>query len=59
MNQEAASWPYEFAVSKDYIKSNQRGSVSGKLFVNDRYIFFHIYIYSGVRLSYGSSASAS
>ncbi|KAG5574203.1 hypothetical protein H5410_054337 [Solanum commersonii] len=42
MNQEAASWPYEFPVSKDYIKSNQRGTVSGKLFVNDRFISKHI-----------------
>jgi len=40
MNQEVASWPYEFALSKDYIKSNQRGTVRGQLFVNDRYIFF-------------------
>ncbi|KAH0713435.1 hypothetical protein KY289_009394 [Solanum tuberosum] len=42
MNQEAASWPYEFPVSKDYIKSNQRGTVSGKLFVNDMFISKHI-----------------
>ncbi|KAK4707682.1 hypothetical protein R3W88_028607 [Solanum pinnatisectum] len=42
MNQEATSWPYEFPVSKDYIKSNQRGTVSGKLFVNDRFISKHI-----------------
>ncbi|KAK4707675.1 hypothetical protein R3W88_028600 [Solanum pinnatisectum] len=35
MNQEVASWPYEFALSKDYIKSNQRGTVRGQLFVND------------------------
>ncbi|CAN4126821.1 unnamed protein product [Withania somnifera] len=35
MNQEVASWPYDFLVSKDYIKSNQRGTVTGQLFVND------------------------
>ncbi|OIT27777.1 PREDICTED: probable rhamnogalacturonate lyase B [Nicotiana attenuata] len=35
MNQEAASWPYDFLVSTDYIKSNQRGAVRGQLFVND------------------------
>ncbi|KAJ8543972.1 hypothetical protein K7X08_025590 [Anisodus acutangulus] len=35
MNQEVASWPYDFPVSKDYVKSNQRGRVSGQLFVND------------------------
>ncbi|KAG5574200.1 hypothetical protein H5410_054334 [Solanum commersonii] len=40
MNQEVASWPYEFALSKDYIKSNQRGTVRGQLFVNDRQVFF-------------------
>lgn len=42
MIQEAESWPYEFPVSKDYIKSNQRGTVRGKLVVNDRYIFIYI-----------------
>ncbi|XP_015057396.1 probable rhamnogalacturonate lyase B [Solanum pennellii] len=42
MNQEATSWPYEFPVSEDYIKSNQRGTVSGKLFVNDSFISKHI-----------------
>ncbi|XP_055828892.1 probable rhamnogalacturonate lyase B isoform X2 [Solanum dulcamara] len=35
MNQEVASWPYDFPVSKDYIKSNQRGIVRGQLLVND------------------------
>ncbi|MCD7456965.1 hypothetical protein HAX54_033732 [Datura stramonium] len=35
MNQEVASWPYDFPVSKDYFKSNQRGTVRGQLFVND------------------------
>ncbi|XP_060185168.1 rhamnogalacturonate lyase B-like [Lycium barbarum] len=38
MNQEVASWPYDFPVSKDYVKSNQRGRVSGQLFVNDRFV---------------------
>lgn len=36
MNEEVASWPYEFPVSKDYIKSNQRGTVRGQLLVHDR-----------------------
>lgn len=43
MNQEVASWPYEFPLSQDYIKSNQRGTVTGQLFVNDWYfssVFF-------------------
>ncbi|XP_060186083.1 probable rhamnogalacturonate lyase B [Lycium barbarum] len=34
-NQEVASWPYKFPLSKDYVKSNQRGIVTGQLFVND------------------------
>ncbi|KAM3201384.1 putative rhamnogalacturonate lyase B [Capsicum annuum] len=38
MNEEVASWPYEFPVSKDYIKSNQRGTVRGQLLVHDRFI---------------------
>ncbi|KAJ8557423.1 hypothetical protein K7X08_003048 [Anisodus acutangulus] len=38
MNQEVASWPYDFPISKDYVKSNQRGRVSGQLFVNDMFI---------------------
>uniref|UniRef100_A0A1S3Y8U3 Rhamnogalacturonan lyase domain-containing protein n=2 Tax=Nicotiana TaxID=4085 RepID=A0A1S3Y8U3_TOBAC len=35
MNQEVANWPYEFPVSKDYIKSNQRGTVRGQILVKD------------------------
>nr|XP_016448768.1 PREDICTED: probable rhamnogalacturonate lyase B [Nicotiana tabacum] len=35
INQEVTSWPYDFPVSTDYIKSNQRGAVRGQLFVND------------------------
>nr|XP_009801905.1 PREDICTED: probable rhamnogalacturonate lyase B [Nicotiana sylvestris] len=38
MNQEVANWPYEFPVSKDYIKSNQRGTVRGQILVKDRFI---------------------
>ncbi|XP_004287322.1 PREDICTED: probable rhamnogalacturonate lyase B [Fragaria vesca subsp. vesca] len=38
MVQEVKSWPYNFISSQDYPPSNQRGSVSGQLLVNDRYI---------------------
>ncbi|THU63920.1 hypothetical protein C4D60_Mb01t20940 [Musa balbisiana] len=32
---EEGSWPYKFPASKDFQKSEQRGSVSGRLFVVD------------------------
>ncbi|PIA30413.1 hypothetical protein AQUCO_05600097v1 [Aquilegia coerulea] len=35
---EMKSWPYSFPVSDDFPKSEQRGSVYGRLFVQDRYI---------------------
>nr|AFA41491.1 putative lyase [Solanum tuberosum] len=35
MNQEVANWPYDFPVSEEYIKSNQRGIIRGQLLVND------------------------
>ncbi|XP_019709708.1 uncharacterized protein [Elaeis guineensis] len=38
MQREVESWPYSFPVSEDFQKSSQRGSVSGKLLVRDRYI---------------------
>ncbi|OVA17592.1 Rhamnogalacturonate lyase [Macleaya cordata] len=36
--QETESWPYSFIASDDFPKSDQRGSVHGKLLVRDRYI---------------------
>ncbi|XP_008781312.2 probable rhamnogalacturonate lyase B [Phoenix dactylifera] len=38
MQSEVESWPYNFPVSEDFQKCLQRGSVSGKLLVRDRYI---------------------
>ncbi|KAL5559927.1 hypothetical protein UlMin_036138 [Ulmus minor] len=34
---EVQSWPYNFPASEDLPRSNQRGSLSGKLLVQDRY----------------------
>lgn len=38
MQKEVASWPYNFPLSKDFLKSNQRGAVSGQLLVHDWYV---------------------
>ncbi|VFQ74371.1 unnamed protein product [Cuscuta campestris] len=38
MNQEVESWPYDFVHSVDYMKSDQRGIVKGRLFVHDWFI---------------------
>ncbi|XP_042451252.1 probable rhamnogalacturonate lyase B isoform X2 [Zingiber officinale] len=35
---EMDSWPYQFPVSEDFQKSEQRGSVIGRLLVQDKYI---------------------
>lgn len=37
MRKEVSSWPYSFPSSPDFLKSDQRGSVSGRLSVNDQY----------------------
>ncbi|KAL3504971.1 hypothetical protein ACH5RR_034812 [Cinchona calisaya] len=36
-NQEVQSWPYSFPASEDFPKTDERGSVSGRLLVQDRY----------------------
>lgn len=36
MTDEVKKWPYEFVASEDYPKSKQRGSISGRLLVDDR-----------------------
>lgn len=33
---EVESWPYDFPASDDFPTSEERGSVSGKLFVRDK-----------------------
>ncbi|KAF7095679.1 hypothetical protein CFC21_097793 [Triticum aestivum] len=35
---EKQSWPYDFALSEDFQKTEQRGCISGRLLVRDRYI---------------------
>ncbi|TVU27112.1 hypothetical protein EJB05_29692 [Eragrostis curvula] len=35
---EISKWPYSFPMSKDFAKAAERGSVSGRLMVRDRYI---------------------
>ncbi|KAI3992970.1 hypothetical protein MKX01_009713 [Papaver californicum] len=37
MIMEVENWPYNFPASEDYLKSSQRGGVSGKLVVHYRY----------------------
>ncbi|KAK2996012.1 hypothetical protein RJ640_013902 [Escallonia rubra] len=38
MSIETESWPYDFPLSEDYLYNDQRGMVSGRLLVRDRYI---------------------
>ncbi|XP_024026666.1 rhamnogalacturonate lyase B [Morus notabilis] len=38
MNIEEQSWPYSFPATEDFQKSEQRGNLSGRLLVKDRYI---------------------
>lgn len=38
MQHEVQSWPYSFPASEDFLSADQRGSVSGKLLVQDKYI---------------------
>uniref|UniRef100_A0A2N9FNC3 peptidylprolyl isomerase n=1 Tax=Fagus sylvatica TaxID=28930 RepID=A0A2N9FNC3_FAGSY len=38
MINEVQSWPYDFPASEDFPSSDQRGNVSGRLLVLDRYI---------------------
>ncbi|XP_051124615.1 uncharacterized protein LOC127246974 [Andrographis paniculata] len=35
---EVQSWPYTFPVSEDFLTADQRGNVSGKLLISDRYV---------------------
>lgn len=37
MLQEVEKWPYSFPGSKDFQQANERGMISGRLFVYDRY----------------------
>ncbi|CAL5323713.1 unnamed protein product [Camellia sinensis] len=35
---ESQSWPYDFPLSEDFPHADQRGTVSGRLLVRDKYI---------------------
>lgn len=35
---ETKKWPYDFPSSKDFPHANQRGAISGRLLIRDRYI---------------------
>lgn len=39
MEKEVASWPYSFPLSEHFVKSDQRGALSGQLLVHDGYTF--------------------
>ncbi|KAL5063332.1 hypothetical protein RYX36_025069 [Vicia faba] len=45
LSKQVQSWPYDFAKSQDYFPPNQRGTVFGRLLVQDRY-------YKGGRFQY-------
>ncbi|XVE95154.1 hypothetical protein REPUB_Repub02eG0072000 [Reevesia pubescens] len=47
MMAEVQSWPYNFPASENFPKSEQRGNVSGRLLVQDRYISNDYMIASG------------
>jgi rhamnogalacturonan endolyase len=38
---EVESWPYDFPASEDFQSSDQRGTLSGRLQIRDRY-FIHL-----------------
>lgn len=41
---ETENWPYNFPLSEDYARADQRGIVSGRLLVRDRYIYHPFYV---------------
>lgn len=45
---EVQSWPYSFPASEDFLKSDRRGSVSGRLLVRDRYQPFLFFFSTGM-----------
>ncbi|CAA2972797.1 rhamnogalacturonate lyase B-like [Olea europaea subsp. europaea] len=38
MQKETQMWPYDFPSSEDYPQANQRGTITGRLLVRDRYL---------------------
>ncbi|KAJ1384891.1 Rhamnogalacturonan lyase, domain III [Sesbania bispinosa] len=49
LSEEIKSWPYDFPKSDDFFKPNKRGTIQGRLLVQDRYI-------NGGRFPYGNNA---
>jgi hypothetical protein len=42
LSNEVKSWPYDFPQSKDFVRPNLQGTLTGCLHVQDRYIFLTI-----------------
>ncbi|KAG8373463.1 hypothetical protein BUALT_Bualt11G0026900 [Buddleja alternifolia] len=38
MSEESKKWPYDFPLSRDFPRPDQRGTIKGRLLVRDRYI---------------------
>ncbi|KAJ4962148.1 hypothetical protein NE237_022087 [Protea cynaroides] len=36
---EVQNWPYSFPASSDFLSSDQRGTVTGRLFIQDRFLY--------------------
>ncbi|KAI4314446.1 hypothetical protein L6164_027354 [Bauhinia variegata] len=49
MSKEVQRWPYDFPQTRDYFPPNERGTISGQLLVQDRYI-------KRIRYQYADSA---
>jgi len=50
---EVESWPYSFPASEDFPSSSQRGNISGRLLVQDRYYLLIFYYYHFFLFSFG------
>nr|GEW34253.1 probable rhamnogalacturonate lyase B [Tanacetum cinerariifolium] len=47
MLDEVAKWPYSFPASKDFKQAHERGMISGRLFVYDRFISYEHMLRNG------------
>jgi hypothetical protein len=41
---EILSWPYDWPNSEDYLISEERGAVSGKLLVKDWLVWYQLFV---------------
>lgn len=41
---ETERWPYDFPCSEDYLFADQRGRVSGRLLVREKYVNLSFYV---------------